>query len=205
MFTSFIEASLNMKAPIGVEVKWIRGRGWCPSRRHIDSMEKAIEWGADLICFVGADQIHPEDMFQRLVDRYNEGYKIISAMVPIRGHVVGQDSKPFQPMAWRLKKDSKTEFEAIDPEDGAVQKIDVIGSGVFMFPTEILKRLKKPWFKEDIDMETYNRKFSGDSDFVWRLGRELGEQVYTDTTIKVKHTHVFDIDETFQERFKDYR
>ena len=29
-------------------------------------------------------------------------------------------------------------------------------------------------------------------------------RVWVDTTIKVKHSHVFDVDETYQERFRDW-
>lgn len=203
MFTAFTEASLNMKGPQGCEMRWFRGEGWCSARRHNDIFEKALVWGAEYICILGPDQVHPEDLLIRLMDRVNQGFAIISAVVPMRGYVEGQGSRPFQPMAWRRDAETR-KFKAIELEDGDIQSIDVIGSGVFMFPAALLGYLKRPWFVDEIDRETGKRKQLDDSLFVWRLRSELRREVYVDTTIKVKHANVFLIDETYQERFSDW-
>lgn len=203
MFSCFAETALNMKGPSGCEIRWFRGDGWAASRRHIDIIEQAMEWGADVICFLGADQIHPEDLFTKLLNRMNEGREVISAMVPMRCHVSDQGSKPFQPMAWRLSEKLR-KYEPISMSDGDVQKIDIIGSGVLMFSAGLIKKMKKPYFMDDIDRETWKRKGPCDSLFVRRLKTEAGAQVYVDTTIKIKHAHIFQIDETYQERFSDW-
>ena len=137
-----VESMLNIKAPTGVEVKWLRGSGWCSTRRHIDCLEKALEWGADYACFLDIDQVYDVDIIETLVHRVEQGYTVISAMVPIRGHVAEQGSKPFQPMAWTQDGDK---FNAIERASGMVQRINVIGTGVFMFPVSLLEKLKKPW------------------------------------------------------------
>jgi len=220
MFTSFVDATLNMHHPPACEVKYFRGRGWCPARRHIHICEQAIEWGADLVLIIGSDQVHPEDMLCRLLDRYREGYDIIAAMVPARGYVGWQDMRPFQPMAWRFKRDSNGNqnivqyrglkedghmIEVLDPTAGDVQDCDFIGSGVLMFPTDILQSLKQPWFYETIDPSNMQRLANMDCTFVWRLKAEAFCQVWVDTTIKVKHSHVFDVDESYQHRFEDWK
>lgn len=203
IFTCFVEAALNMKAPPDCEVKWFRGEGWASSRRHIDILEKSLSWGADMICFVGPDQIHPKDLLPKLMGRINEGYEVISAMVPMRGHVKDQGSKPFQAMAWRLSEENK-KYIPICPEDGDVQPIDVIGSGVLMFPADLIRKMKKPWLLDDIDKESWKRKGPCDSLFVRRLKTECGAQVYVDTTIEIKHANVFEIDKTYSDRFSDW-
>jgi len=38
--TGFCERSLNMKAPDGCLMRWFRGTGWCPARRHISLCEQ---------------------------------------------------------------------------------------------------------------------------------------------------------------------
>ena len=43
-----------------------------------------------------------------------------------------------------------------------------------------------------------------DTRMVWRLAFEVGAQVWVDTTIKVRHLHTFEIDDTFQDRFADW-
>jgi hypothetical protein len=203
MFTRFSESALNMKDPVGYEVRWFRGHGETGSIRHTNVLEKSIEWGADTVCFIGADQVHPEDMFERLVARNKEGFRVISATVPMRGYIEGQSSKPFQPMAWR-RGNGPNGFVPIKIEDGNVQPIDIIGSGVLMFPASIIQRMSHPWFEYLNDPNNSNKTGGCDSKFVWKIKKETGEQVFVDTTIKVKHLHVFEIDESYQDRFKDW-
>jgi len=201
-----VERFLNMQAPPGYEVRWFRGRGWCQARAHNDGFEKALDWGADLICTLDSDQIHPEDMLVRLVERIEGGCDAVSCLVPFRGFASRQKMVPFQKMAWRKVGDGvKVPAVAIDIGDGDLQKIDFIGSGVILFKAEDLKRLKKPWFWDRIeDGERLIRRPGGDVSFVWALQRELGVQMWVDTTIDIKHLHIFEVDETFPERFADW-
>lgn len=224
VFTAFVDATLNMRHPEGCEVRYFRGRGWCPARRHLDICEQALAWGADLILIIGTDQVHPEDMLCRLMDRYDEGCDVITAMVPARGYIGWQDMRPFQPMAWRLKRDTDGNrmvlpryrkdgeaftittdmMEPIDPADGPLQECDFIGSGVLMFPTDVLRGLRKPWFFETVDPTNQQRIANMDCNFVWRLRAEAHVRVWVDTTIKVGHAHVFTVDDSYQERFADW-
>lgn len=214
-FTKFTENVLNLQKPEGVEVRFFRGDGWCPSRRHNDGCEKALEWGADLILCIGTDQTYPEDLLVRLVARWRELGGVITALVPFRGHVGWNPGmKPFQPLAWKIECEGLREFrgmqqdpdmlKAVDPKDGDVQRINLIGSGVLMFHRDHLLALKKPWFYDRVDPETMHRVADTDTRFVWRLQSEAGATVWCDTTIKVRHLHIFSIDDTFQNRFQDW-
>jgi hypothetical protein len=222
MFTDFTETMLNLKHPEGFEVRFFRGDGWCPARRHIKFCEKALNWGADLICIVGADQVHPEDMLCRLVERFKQGYEVITAMVPCRGFIHWQEMQPFQPMMWRFKTNDETgknDFKirpyrgmeldsdmlhVIDPKDGEIQPVNFAGSGVTLFHRDHLLAIKRPWFKETIIYKDFQRIASMDVTFIWRLQTEANAKVWVDTTIKVKHSHIFQIDETYQQRFEDW-
>ena len=223
MFTCYVDAMLNLKRPDGYDVRFFRGTGWCPARRHIDGCEQALEWGAELLLITGADQIHPPDMLVKLTGRWEEGYEVVSALVPCRGYVHWQPMMPFQPMAWRFKSASgkvgevdtrQREYRGmdldfdmvhiIDPADGDIQPVNFIGSGVLMFHRDHLLALEKPWFRETIHWEDMKRTANMDCTFVWRLQREAYARAWVDTTIKVKHAHVFGIDETFSGRFADW-
>lgn len=96
-------------------------------------------------------------------------------------------------------------IEVLDPAAGEMQDCDFIGSGVLMFPTDVLLSLKQPWFFETVDPSNMQRLANMDCTFVWRLKAEVHCQVYVDTTIKVKHAHVFNVDETYQHRFEDWK
>ncbi len=198
VFTSFVDGVLNIESPADTQVRWFRGKGWCSSRRHIHICEQAIDWGADLICILGPDQSFPDDLLTRLVDHIDDGCDAISALVPFRGKPEG--CGPFQRLAWRKQGD---EFVAIDPEVASLQAIDVIGSGCLMFQADHLEKIPKPWFTEQIDGVTFKRTANQDSRFVWGL-RESGVKVFVDTTIQIKHSHVFEIDNNYAERFPEW-
>jgi len=221
MWTPFVDNTLNLQHPEGCEVKFFRGTGWCPARRHMSLCEQAVEWGAELICIIGSDQLHPEDMLPRLVGRFYETRGgIISALVPARGFVAWQEMKPFQPMAWRFKNSEElgsTEFReyrgmdsdfdmihVIKREDGELVRANFIGSGVLLFHEAHLRAMRKPWFYEQIEPETQNRVANMDCRFVWRLQEEARAVLWVDTTILVKHLHTFEIDDTFSGRFADW-
>lgn len=236
MYTRYVDAMLDLQRPgmarkpgairvyadgacseakERLTVEFVRGEGWCPARRHIHICEQALQRGADLICIVGADQVHPHDMLVRLIDRWNEGYEIVSALVPARGYIEHMNMKPFQPMAWRIppnedgdlrirRKSAEELVRVIDVADGEMQRVNFIGSGVLMFHRDHLKALKPPWFFETVDNDTCQRLACMDTKFVWRLQMEAGAKVWVDTSIKVKHIHPFEIDDTFQHRFDDW-
>lgn len=230
IWTDFVDGNMNLERPDGVAVRFFRGSGWCPARRHIHICEQALDWGADAIGIIGSDQMHPEDMLVRLVDRFHQGYEVVSAMVPSRGFFGWQQMRPFQPMAWRfssksvsgssgngaMAKSTKIReyksmatdgdmLEVVVPREGVeMERCNFIGSGVLMFHRDHLLALARPWFRESVDFKTMQRLASMDTTFVWRLQTEAHATVWIDTTIKVKHVHAFQIDDTYQDRFRDW-
>ena len=216
IYSAAHENMVNLDRP--EETRFFRGMGWSPARRHVDIIEKSLAWGADLICIIGSDQIHPEDMLPRLVARFEEGYEVIGALVPARGYFDHQGMKPFQPMAWRMVKSNKIEpirqwrgmkkdpdmIEIVKREDGDVQRVNFMGSGVIMFHRDHVLALKKPWFYETVNHEDQQRTACMDTKFCWRLQSEAYAKVWVDTTIMVKHLNIFEIDDSYQERFADW-
>ena len=222
VFKKFAENVANMMASFrrpDWQAQFFMGNGVDPAARHVDMIQQGLAWGADLICIIGADQIHPLDMLDRLIDRYFEtGGGVISALVPFRGYVSWQKMKPFQPMGWRIVSGNGNGqpqefrgmtqdpgmFQPIDPADGDLQRVDVIGSGVLLFDRDTIEALAKPWFYYKVDPETMQRVADMDTKMVWRLRTEVQVQVWVDTTIKVLHLHVSEIDDTWQDRFADW-
>ena len=215
-YTQCLDSILNLKRPEGIEIRFFRGVGFCSARRHTDLCEKALAWGADRILIIGADQIYPEDMLLKLVARCQQtNGDIISAMVPFRGYCGTNDMRPFQPIAWRLVGDGTRPFRGIDkdpdmmkvvrPINGDFQRVNIIGTGVLMFSREHLLAVKRPWFYDQVNRETLHLLSDMDAKFVWRLQTEGKAKIWVDTTIKVKHLHIFQIDETFQDRFMDWK
>ena len=222
IWTATTESMLNLRHPEGCEVRFIRGGGWCPARRHIEGCQKAVDWGADYILIVGSDQVYEPDLLERLIARTQQGYDVVAALVPARGYFGRNKMRPFQPMAWRLKTTDQLgsmevreyrgyqtdgdmiEVVELQPGDEEMQQINFIGSGVLMFHTDYLLSLDKPWFFEKYDATTMERHASMDTTFVWRLQDEAFATIWLDTAIKIKHIHPFEIDDTFQYRFLDW-
>lgn len=217
VFRRFVESALNLRHPSGYEVQWCMGGGWSPARRHIDALEKALAWGADLLVILGADQVYEPDVLERLTARWEQlGVgSIISALVPLRGFIDWQGTlRPFQPLAWRLECDGVRAFRGYDvdgdmmkvvsPADGDLQRAHIVGSGCILFHRDLYLALKPPQFYERVDPETMYRVADQDTRAVWRLQEEAGGTLWVDTTIKVQHLHIFPIDETFQDRFADW-
>lgn len=211
VWTASVDSMLGLRHPAGVTVAFFRGTGWGPAKRHIDACDKAMAWGADYILILGADQVYEPDLLERLMARVDEGYEVVSALVPTRGYLGYQDMKPFQRMAWRLKSNGtnpiawgQSALEAIDPAAGDMQRIDFIGSGVILFRREHLETLTRPWFFEQIDHATQRRTACMDTRFCFRLKSEAYAQVWVDTTINVRHIHAFEIDPSYSDRFADW-
>ena len=216
VYRAWAETMFNLQRPAGWDVRLFMGKGWCPAKRHIDLCERALAWGADAICFLGADQLYPEDLLLRLLARQAEGYEVVAALVPARGYVSWQDMRPFQKMAWRFKAgncDALRPYrnmeldgdmmEVIRPRTG-MQRCDFIGSGVLLFQRDHLLSLKRPWFYETIYWPNFGRQANQDTGFVWRLQTEAHAQVWVDTDIEVTHLHIFEIDDTYPDRFPDW-
>lgn len=219
MFSQAVDSLLNLQHPPGWTVTFHRGRGWSPARRHQDACEKAVQAGADVLLILGADQVYEPDLLCRLLARREEGYEAVAALVPARGFVAwNQGMTPFQRVAWRFKSQDGPPVcrpyrgqdvdgdmvEMIDPAAGEMQPIHFIGSGVLMFDTDHLLALKRPWFYETVDHESQIRTACMDTRFCFRLLMEAGADVWVDTTIQVRHLHIFAIDETFSARFADW-
>ncbi len=207
---------MNLERPKGVEVKYIPGFGRDPGRRHTWGVEKALEWGASHVCFLGADQMHDLDILVKFCKHIEDGWPMVTALVPIRSWVnyKGAD-KPFMRLAWKWKESAiqngltDAKFHAdyldiIDPKDGDLQEAVVVGSGALIFDMALINALEKPWFREAEPDENGWKPATMDTTFCWRLVREVGGRMLADCSIKVVHLDVFPIDETFSERFADF-
>ena len=221
MYTRCVESLLHLTHPPGYNVSFWRGSGWSPALRHLHGVEQAYNWGADYIVIVGSDQLYEPDLLCRLVARMGAGFEAVACMLPTRGFLAwNHGMKPFGKVAWRFKASTDglqakvrqyhgqaidpDMLELIDPSDGEMQRCHFIGSGVIMFRREHLDAMRKPYFYESIDPISQQRYSSMDTRFAWRLQWEAGATLWVDTTINVKHLHLFAIDSSFSDRFADW-
>lgn len=201
VFTEAAESLFNIEKPDGFEVRWFRGMGWCQARRRIHAAEKALAWGAELIACLDIDQIYEPDILRRLVSRIEEGYEMVAAMVPMRGYVALSKMRPFQPLAWTMRGDT---WVPVERSDGEMVQCDFPTSATLIFRSSDLRKMRKPWYYSTYDAENMKMVHGEDGTFAVRMQRDAGIKAWVDTTIQVKHIGVFQIDDTFQERFSDW-
>ena len=197
-----MESLLEMEHPAGYQVKFVRGGGWCNARRRINSCEIAIASGAKYLVMLDADQTYPKDILLKFVKHMEEGKDMVAAMVPQRGYRAGTGMKPFQRLAWK-SNDNETTIPVL-PEDGDVQPCIMPTCAALICRSKDLSRLSQPWFRDQFNPETMEREFAEDLYFTMHIQKELGLQAWVDTTIEVKHLHLFSIDGTFVDRFEDW-
>ena len=203
---------MNWERPTDADLRFIMGVGWCPAARHNDAVAKAQEWDADLIMFNGGDHLCPKDILPRMLNRINEGWDIVQAMVPSRG-VCGHNAKPFGASSYKVVGpmpqinpilNAPRDSVKIITGDDEPQETHISGTGNIMMKAEIFDGLQKPYFEEFIKKDgRYSRYCTQDSDFVYRCTVMSGAKMFCDTSIKLVHLDVFGIDESFAERFKD--
>lgn len=202
VFTAAFASMVNIQAPPDTEVRWFQGVGWCQARRRTHACEQALDWGADLIAQLDIDQVYDADVLRRLLARHDEGCRIVAAMVPGRTYVKKSKVPPFGRLAWRSTKNG-TDFEPIDPDEGDLVAADFPTSACVMFSARDLERLPRPWYLNEYDKDTWCLVAGEDATFFLRMAA-IGVSSWVDTTIRVRHAHVFEIDDTYPERFADW-
>jgi len=201
VYTAFVDSILGINQPENCETRWIRSSGWSNARRRIAGCEKALQWGAKYITMLDADQVYPPDILQKFMAHLESGKDMVAAMVPQRGYTAGCGMKPFQRLAW--KTENNQTLIPVKVEDGELQQAVLPSCAAIAFKSDLLSRLNKPWFTDTYDKETLERHFAEDLNFVLNSVKQ-GVEPWVDTTINIKHLHLFQIDDTFSSRFSDW-
>ena len=195
MHTGFVDSLMDLENPVDWEVKYFRGAGWCSANRHNHVAKQALDWYADYILFFDCDQQYPEDLLPKMIDDM-KSCDAVAAYTPSRLHNPDLPLRPFQPPTWNREG-------IINPKRGKLQEVSSIGTECIMVRSEHLKVLTQPWFYEKYEGNLGDRTTNMDRIFCTRLQVEADATIWVDTSLKIKHLHVFPIDESFQERFAD--
>ena len=120
-----------------------------PTRMSIDRMRNeagklALNIEASHLVFIDDDMLLQRDTIEQLIDADKD---IIMAHTYIRGH-------PFNPMAFKLTKDSTPAEIGLEPyidvweyqDENKLVKCDAIGFACVAIKTDLLRRMESPWF-----------------------------------------------------------
>lgn len=227
-----MENMLNWNRPKDTEVNFFFGKGWCAAARHNHGVEKALEWGADLVVFAGSDHIVERDYLVKLYSNvFDDGWDMATGIISSRGAFVreggvftywaflGMDM-PYPPKEQdgeHSKMPGKLPGFAYDHitttprlwqrvgKDAPSQEIQCIGTGTLAVRKEVFEAMERPWFKERLleGDKNFRRHATNDTAFVASAVFDYGFKLWLNTDIDARHLEIFPIDETYAERFKD--
>ena len=166
-----------------------------------ECVARAIEYKIDLTIWVDTDQVFPRDFL----------FKLIRHDLPIVAGIYHVKAEPFYPVIFRENNESK-DFDMFDSvtqfPERELFEADMIGMGCVAIKGEVLRRLKRPYFKYRIhpsqlkDKDSYSR-FKVDNEIAdvsedvwfWKNVRENTDyKVIIDPTINVEHITRFKVD-----------
>ena len=105
--------------------------------------------------------------------------KLLSRDVDVVGALAFKRRPDYDPCVYR-KKEGK--YFPILPN--IFQEVDVVGSGGILIKTDVLKKLKRPWFETFYDDE--GRHWSVDFDFCIKA-KKAGFKIFVDPTVEMGH------------------
>lgn len=165
------------------------------------------DYKADYMMFVDADMVFPEDTIPRLLAHITDETPVVSGLYWLKKPPYRCITGKY--LSWtpdlELKRKS-LESEGFIAPDGSqtlyyqsnrsfdvVETVDVAGAGCLMIRTDVLKKLKQPYFKYVNEFSTGgDYTFSGgSSEEMWLFSelRKVGIKTLLDPTIRCGHLH----------------
>jgi hypothetical protein len=137
--------------------------------------DAALQWGADYILWLDADQTFPSDALFRLAAH---DVPIVGCNYAVRGERDAPESTAFN-----IAK-NENGLLRIEPKETGLEAVDVIGMGVCLVKRVVFEALPRPWF----------RPFDyGEDGYFCLQAKKAGFIPHVDHSLKVGH-----IDETIR-------
>lgn len=153
-------------------------------------VEQAQASGCSHLIMMDTDMIYHKKTITRL----------LSLRLPVVGALCYRRYPPFDPIMYRGKIN---EYEGITEweKDGLVE-VDATGTGCIMFDMRVFDRIDPPWFRfeQNPDQEV-GGVIGEDIGFCSRL-REVGYQIFVDTSVPAGHLTWMEINESSWRLYK---
>ena len=151
----------------------------------------ALDQGCTHLLFMDTDQVYYDrDMIPRMM----------SHNLPVVGTVVHRRGEPYDPLVMRGEPDKYVFIPDEEVFSGEVIEVDATGMGCMLVKTEVFLDIPQPWF-ELVPGKDGHKTLGEDINFCWNL-RQAGYRIFVDTSIKITHLMVFEVDELFYKVFK---
>lgn len=136
------------------------------------------------LLMLDSDQRHPLDIVQRLARHVIEKpeRKIVAGLYHNR-------RPPFEPLAWK-QGDDGLYYQFVEWQDGLIEGVDLVGTGILMIHREVFETLERPWFAytyDRIEEERENYVYPTEDIYFCQKARAAGFEICIDTTIDSPH------------------
>ncbi len=145
--------------------------------------------GCSQLFMMDTDQIYPPDTLTKLMSHKKD----------ICGVRVHRRYPPFDPIF--LRKDKDKGYWRISDEEmfsGNLVEVDATGTGALLFNMEIFDKIEDPWFKFTID----STGRTGEDIYFCEKAKEMGFQIFVDTSIEVEHLATIAISKSMYQLFQ---
>ena len=176
------EALIKHSIESGLQVRRAQTSGALIANNRNALADKAIEHGADYLLYIDSDMTFDPDSLVRLV-KLNQN--IVSGLAVSR-------LAPFNPVAKVLDEDGFKYKIRKDLDKGLFfDDIDMVGCAFMLINTDVLRKLKKPYFA----MPPYGEGVMGEDVYFCRQAKEAGYKLCIDTSLIIGHigNHQFTI------------
>jgi hypothetical protein len=172
-----LTALLIETAKAGVEVAYRNMKSSTVVAGRTLLAQSALDWGADLLLWLDADQTFPPDTLSRLVE-HGEDFV---------GCNYSRKSDPASPTALRLGAESGRDLVWTASDSSGLIEVDAMGMGVCLVARCVFEAVPAPWFSMEWDSEN---RLIGEDHYFCRKARAAGFKVKIDQGLSGEIGHI---------------
>jgi len=188
MFSDFAVSMTNMHRPSEhCRVMWVGQKTLIDHARN-SVCEVAINNDFTHVFFMDSDQTFPADALMHLLEHDKD---VVSGIYPQRSFFM-------KPVMYRTNRKTK-KMEHIIEWPNKLFPIDACGAGCLLVKTEVLRKLKKPWF---LITETNVGGYVGEDFYFCKKVKEAGFNIWCDPRVQCGHVDLveFTIEDFIKQR-----
>jgi len=180
--SSFFDSFIQMDRPSFVYIPAKNG-DIAGMRNQI--VGQALQMGCTHLLMMDADQVYPVDTIPRL----------LAHNLPIVHASVHRRYPPFDSILYQGDLNGYT--NKTDFTDGDLVEVSACGTGCVLYHTKVFQEMEPPWYEFVPNPNKEKGGTVGEDIWFCEKVRKLGYKVMVDTSIKVGHLTLFNVDDAF--------
>jgi hypothetical protein len=158
-------------------------------------VSQAMVTGCSHLLMMDTDQKYPIDTIPKLLGR---NVDVVHAKVHRR-------YPPFDPIMYKGELYKYQYITEEEYKDGDLVEVDASGTGCVLYNMKVFYDLEPPWFefKKNPDPSSDSLGAVGEDIWFCHKLKEKGYKIYVDTSVKVGHLILFEVEDNFEILYKN--